>query len=108
MLLVDLVDYSLIKLKDHIIFALKSSFVETQFLCAKLGMKPLKVAIGSWWTEPWLYEKKLESHLFGSMGEEECNFDHMLLHVCNGTIVGVIEAKSTQVHQMPTNRNDGI
>ena len=34
---------------------------------------------GSWWVEPWIHGEKIEAHLFGSMEDDECDYDHILI-----------------------------
>jgi hypothetical protein len=75
----DLRDYSCVENDDLIVLALKLGFQEAQEMCAELGMKPDVVRDGSWWVEPWIHEKKIEAHLFGSMEEDECDYDHILI-----------------------------
>ena len=77
---VDLGDYSCVENDDLIVLALKLGFQETREMCTKLGMKHNVFTNGSWWTESWVHENKIEDHLFGSMKEdEECEYDHTLI-----------------------------
>ena len=75
----DLKDYSCVENDDLIVLALKLGFQEAQEMCVELGMKPDVVKEGSWWVEPWVHEKNIEAHLFGSMEEDECDYDHILI-----------------------------
>ena len=75
--LANLDDYVGLESDHQIISALKLGFIEAQMLCAKLGMKPAKVIMKSWWEQPWIHERKLEKELFSSMEEEECDFVHI-------------------------------
>ena len=75
----DFSDYLSLENDDLIVLALKLGFQEAQQMCAKLGMKPHIVRDGSWWIEPWVHEKLIEAHLFGSMEEDECNYDHTFI-----------------------------
>ena len=75
--MVNLGDYVGLESDDQIISALKLGFIDAQMLCAKLGMKPAKVIMKSWWKLPWVHERKLEKELFSSMEEEKCDFVHI-------------------------------
>ena len=64
---------------DLIVLALKIEFQEAQEMCAELRIKPNVVRDGSWWIEPWTYGKKIEASLYGSMKDNECDYDHILI-----------------------------
>ena len=106
--LADLGNYDGLGSDDDFVSVLKEGFVQAQDICADLSMKPTQVMAKSWWSEPWIHEKKNERELFNSLEEEECEYDHILPSVYDvghlnseGMTVGGVGSALTVVEGEP-------